>query len=349
MSVLEASALTTTEGGRNIWSRNGETFGTSRLSIHKRLKYAIASCARSALRQPDNMRLIFVIGPTGVGKTSLLPLLRQELARLADNDLAQASGCHGLATMTVPVGDMDGENWREYYLRSIEAVTSNDAKDNRDNGTDRPDGETCSPMHSLIGQRTEVLRHELERKFDAGRTRVLALDDAQHFLLSRRRPRDRMIFIGNLASTTGVVHLLLGTYDALPLTSLPAHLLWRSPVIHFPRYRREHAADWGSFHYVLRTIQEHMPFQEPPDLVSRIEYFYTASLGCVGILVDGLRGAVTDALADGCTTLPWKYIERWMGPGPGWGRLAYEIQGGEREMEAWQEHHQRQMNDSSLN
>ena len=66
---------------------------------------------RSALREPGGALLIFIIGPTGVGKTTLLTFIQQRLLRHAQDQLSHdpdygASyqiGCHGSLGSTVPL------------------------------------------------------------------------------------------------------------------------------------------------------------------------------------------------------------------------------------------------------
>lgn len=80
--------------------------------------------------------------------------------------------------------------------------------------------------------------------------------------------------------------------------------------IHFPRYHAGRESHRQQFVNLLYTFQERLPLPETPDLVSRWDYFYERSVGCVGVLKDWLTRSLALALEDDSPTLKLKYLER---------------------------------------
>jgi hypothetical protein len=58
--------------------------------------------------------------------------------------------------------------------------------------------------------------------------------------------------------------------------------------IHLGRYHAEIESQRQHFINALYTFQDRIPLTEKPDLVSKWDYFYERSIGCVGVLKDWL-------------------------------------------------------------
>jgi hypothetical protein len=107
----------------------------------------------------------------------------------------------------------------------------------------------------------------------------------------------------SLASLTGCVHVLIGTYELLPCRNLSAQLSRRSLDIHFRRYRIDNPDDVVAFQRVIFSFQRHLPLAQEPELWRDWEFCYMHSLGCVGILKDWFARALADVLDRGARTL----------------------------------------------
>jgi hypothetical protein len=114
----------------------------------------------------------------------------------------------------------------------------------------------------------------------------------------------------SLADQSDTVLVLIGTYDLLNLTNLNDQLSRRSYHIRFARYRADCEQDVQSFQAVLQTFQRHLPLRVEPDLVSRWDYFYEHSAGCVGILKIWLCDTLAVALEHDQKTLTEKYLHQ---------------------------------------
>ncbi|MBU0493748.1 MAG: ATP-binding protein [Chloroflexi bacterium] len=331
----------TTEFPRELLAQSVDSrlaYFQSKVVAHPRLKEAHRALLH-AIRQPSGAGLIFVFGPTGVGKTTLRLRVEQQLIAEALPDLAQDPGRVPVVGLEAVAPDSGNFNWKDYYTRALIALdepllahkTGGERSESIDYGVRgiRRDGlGQLVIAHNVVG--TE-LRRALEQGLRHRRPTAFIVDEAQHFkkVAGGRRLLDQMDTLKSLAGITGTVHVLVGTYELLGLADLSAQLSRRSVDIHFPRYRPDWAADITAFQSVLLTFQRHLPLREEPDLVGRYEYLYEHSVGCVGVLKQWLFRALAAALENGQETLTTADLERHVEPARKLLRLAREIQEGE--------------------
>ena len=156
------------------------------------------------------------------------------------------------------------------------------------------------------------LRQALEQALRHRRPAAVLIDEAQHFtkIASGRRLSDQLDCLKSLASLTGCVHVLIGTYELLPCRNLSAQLSRRSLDLHFRRYRVDNPDDVIAFQRVIFSFQRHLPLTQEPELWRDWEFCYTHSLGCVGILKDWFARALAAALERGAATLTRADLER---------------------------------------
>jgi hypothetical protein len=286
-----------------------------------------------AIHQPGTASLIFVFGPTGVGKTTLRCRLEQQLweAGLA---MGQDPGHIPVVGLEVVVADADRFRWRDYYQRALAAL-------------DEPmlDHKILPDhiLHKRVDLRdsgrykvTAELRWALEQALRHRRPIAFIVDEAQHFkrIANGRRLLDQMDTLKSLANMTGITHVLIGTYELLGFSQLSAQLDRRSLEIHFPRYHIDIPEEMLAFKRVLLTFQRHLPLVGEPDLLAQAEYFYERSVGCVGVLKDWLTRALAAALEDGQETLTKTVLERQALPTRKLLRMAREIREGEETLVA---------------
>jgi len=276
---------------------------------HPRLQETDAALQR-AITEPSGSPLIFVYGPTGVGKTTLRLRIEQRLKeaflKAADPD----EGRLPVVSLEAVSPDYGSFNWRDYYTRALLALA--------DPLVERKISEGARVIYRntlghYVGQTVNnELRHRMEQTLLYRRPSAVLIDEAQHFtkMGSGKKLIDQLDCLKSLASQTGCVHVLIGTYELLPCRNLSAQLSRRSLDIHFPRYRADQAADVAAFQRVVFSFQRHLPLEKEPELWSDWEYLYTHSIGCVGVLKDWFVRALNDALAEGASTLSKKHLER---------------------------------------
>src|SRR5262249_17530493 len=135
--------------------------------------------------------------------------------------------------------DHGGFYWRDYYTRALLALA--------DPLTDRKMNEGTKIIYRNTAGHTagravnSELRYRMEQALRYRRPPAILIDEAQHFtkMGSGKKLIDQLDCLKSLASQTGCVHVLIGTYELLPCRNLSAQLSRRSLDIHFPRYRVE--------------------------------------------------------------------------------------------------------------
>jgi len=303
---------------------------TTKVIAHPHLK-AVHDAVMQAIQQPSGAALLFVVGPTGVGKTTLRRRIEQQLI----SDFLPTLSEHPARIPVVGVEALAPEsgsfNWKDYYIRLLRALHEPLIGEKLDYGIRGMRENSAGQL--VIGPSVVVaeLRSTLEGCLRARQPAAVLIDEAQHLkkMTSGRRLLDQMDTLKSLASTTQTLHILIGTYELLGLTHLSGQLSRRSSELHFARYRFDDPDERQMFGRVLYTFQHQLPLAEAPDLVGQLEYIYERCVGCVGVLKTWLTQALAAALAEDASTLTRAMLDRWAIPLPSLMRMAREIADGE--------------------
>ena len=253
--------------------------------------------------------LVFVLGPTGVGKTTVRmrveDLLTQQMAPALNAD----PGRLPFASVEVVPPETGRFRWRDYFSRLLAAMNEPliELKTRRSAGcTQVPSSPPSMAGSAELGYAVEqALRHR--------HPPVVFVDEAQHLarIASGRRLSDQLDVIKSMANRTETVHVLLGTYELLAFRNLSAQLSRRSVDLHFQRYRADSAEDRRVFRSVLLTFQKQLPLTKAEtDLMAIWELLYERSVGCVGILKEWLMRACVRAIKHGAVALSREHLER---------------------------------------
>lgn len=306
----------------------------SKVVAHPRLK-EVHLAVMNAIRQPTGVLLILVMGPTGVGKTTLRLGIEKQLREDALPELEQDWGRIPVIGVEAVAPESGNFNWKDYYSRVLLALDEPMLGHRIDYGTRGLRRNVTGQLVVGHDVAAEQLRRTVEQSLHHRRPAAVIVDEAQHLkkVAGSRRLLDQMDTLKSLASTTGIVHVLVGTYELLGLASLSAQLSRRSIEIHFPRYRPDCTEDVVAFKRVLLTFQRHLPLAEEPNLVKRYDYFYERCVGCVGILKRWLDRALAFALQEGHDTLTSAVLERYEESTRRLLRMAWEIKEGEESLQ----------------
>src|SRR6266545_6770470 len=88
---------------------------------HPRLK-AVSAALWRAIEEPAGRALILVIGPTGVGKTTLRLRIEQELKQRFSTADEQDSGRIPVVGFEAVAPDSGSFSWKDYYRRGLRAL-----------------------------------------------------------------------------------------------------------------------------------------------------------------------------------------------------------------------------------
>lgn len=251
-----------------------------------------------AIREPGGAALIFVLGPTGVGKSTLLKRVTQKLLQEALPAMDINKGYIPIAGIEIKTPEDSNFDWNDFYVRALMALEEPmiDKKINR------------------TGARLK-LRLALESALRNRHPDAFYIDEAQNFgkVASGRKLQDQTDCIKSLANLAQTRFILCGIYELLPLRNLSGQLCRRSHSIHFPRYLADSERDLKAFRSALLTLQNHLPLPETPSLVEHWEFCYERSIGCIGILKDLLLRTLSATLerdGDKAVTLKLKDLEK---------------------------------------
>ena len=276
-----------------------------------------------AIREPAGFAHVLVYGPSGVGKTTMI----RQITRRLNGTTVDQNGSHGfreaggrngnsspMPLLLVETRPSDGGmfNRADYYRtalrflgepfyerRMMVDIDTEQSWEKKGRGRSKTSQFNDSPE----------LRQALEEAMSNRGVKAVILDEAQHLMkigsgASGGKLLDQLDWIKSMTNVTGVLHILIGTYELLNFRNLSGQASRRGLDIHFPRYLFQHEQDRQDFQGVLLALLRQVHLQvDIPALMQHWFYFYERSIGCVGVLKDWLIRAVAAAVHDGCDTL----------------------------------------------
>jgi hypothetical protein len=259
----------------------------------------------AAIQNSEPNSLVFVFGPTGVGKTTLRLKAEQILTAELRAELELDRGRLAVVSVEAIAPESGSFSWRDHFKRILLQMNE-------------PLIECKQELTAFVVRSparpkptTGEYRYGVEQALRFRRPAAVMIDEAQHIakIASGRRLLDQLDVIKSIANQTQTVHVLYGTYDLLAFRNLNGQVSRRSIDVHFPRYRAESSADRKAFVSVLHSFAQQLPLPEPPELANDWEFLYERSVGCVGVLKQWLVRALSVALRTGETTLSRRNLE----------------------------------------
>lgn len=267
---------------------------------------------RDEMTTVDPGTLIFVCGPSGIGKTTLLHRVEQKLTEEMRVELEQDLSRVPIVMVEALSPETGNFNWKDFYRRLL--LKLDEPGINRKIIPYLQAAEYQDQKRFFIGGRAAatVLRHSAEQVLKHRRPVALCIDEAQHLasITSGRKLQNQLDCIKSLSNITGIPIVLCGHYELLVFRNLSAQLSRRSVDIHFRRYRADDKKELQAFKNVVWSFERHLPLEEEPDLVGQWDYLYERSLGCVGVLKLWLSKALAAALKDGGGRLSSEHLRK---------------------------------------
>ena len=301
-------------------ARGAEQSGRSEAKLHQFRKVTVAHPHLLAARErliaaiSDSPRnsVVFVLGPTGVGKTTLRAKVEKDLTAELAPELKHDRGRLPVVSVEAVAPDTGNFSWRDHFKRLLDSMREPliDYKLDR-KGRPRGDKEHLFRFDPAARSSGAEFQYAVEQSLRYRRPAAVLIDEAQHLakMSSGRRLLDQLDVIKSIANCTKTPHVLVGTYDLLAFRNLSGQLSRRSIDVHFRRYRADRPAEAAIFVNVLRSFAAQLPVAEPPDLVKDWEFLYERSIGCVGIVKEWLVMGLSSMFGRGANQLERKDLE----------------------------------------
>jgi hypothetical protein len=301
---------------------------------HRKMEQVFAE-VQGAIRRRAGNGFVFVVGPTRIGKTTLLEYTVSNMLEESLDEMLKDVGCIPVAWMESSAYPR-GYDWKDHWVGCLEALsepligykTAQKEEYLKDEGYAR-----AFARESKTGR---ILRRAFEKSAKHRKLRVFCIDEAQHLTLvpSSKMYRAQLEIIKSVASRSRAMHVLFGTYDLLKLRNASGQLGSRAVTVHFDRYRPDCKNDVIDFADALLSLASYMPFREVPDLRKDLDYCFETSLGCIGLLKVWLTDALGAALEGGRKTLTRKDLETHEPPIDVLDKISIEIVQGEKKLES---------------
>lgn len=282
----------------------------------------------NAILFPEGASMVFVYGPTGVGKTTLLSNIIGRLSSMNNISIDARS----------PEQSVFG--WIDFYKRLLIKIDSTivGSKPNYNdfNIKRRADGKLHTDRQLSIAD----LRSAVIDAMFYAQTKVVIIDEFPHLKKgsSGARITDQMDAVKSFTdearkrlSEIGIapVFILAGTYDILNMLGVNGQSGRRSIDIHFPRYDLSNDKHVMAFKGVIRTFQLSMKLSQQPDLESMYKHLNVYCLGCVGTLKQILARTYNAAIIEDKSTITLEYIKKHVMSTRDMNKISREINEGE--------------------
>src|SRR6266516_5903936 len=167
---------------------------------------------RNTLREPGGALLIFIIGPTGVGKTTLLTFIEQRLLKLAQAQLSHDPDYVPVIKLDAMASSARQFRWPDFYTRALMAVSEPLIDYKVERGAVLPVFNERMGRHvppRLVGD-AAALQRSWEQVLKYRRPEAILIDEAQHFAKTAggTRLEDQLDHVKSLAIATKTMYVI---------------------------------------------------------------------------------------------------------------------------------------------
>lgn len=268
------------------------------LVTHQRFNEAL-SLIRNRILYPADSNLLFIVGPTGVGKSRLMATAQRMVVEMFRDELIEDSSRVPSVAFEVQATNVGNFAWAPFYA-DYQAELKVALPPSKEFMSDLPHVPRSQGPHQAV---LSAIAHR--------RPVVTFLDEANHLcqVSNARLLPQQLDKIKSIANRSKTLHVLFGTYELAALLDASAQLARRGHTFHFSRYRWEKQGELNAFMIMVKKFGSTLPLDHTLDLPSRADFIYERTLGCAGILKNWLMEALGRACRDGHTFIKLQDLE----------------------------------------
>lgn len=260
---------------------------------HPRVGEVIAEVDALAGLGAEN--IIMVVGPTGVGKSTLAVAIENRILKTHRQEMQANAGLIPVLRIEARATSESDFNWKLFYLDVLEALEGEVSTPAVAYGVNPMTNMVIKP-HGPTRNTAPALRKKVEQALKARGVKFLIIDEGGHFTnVSETKMKRQTDALKSLSNCAGCQIILLGSYDILDVSRLSAQLARRVKEIHFSRYRIDSIDDCIEFKSLLQYLENEADGYFKGLLTENAELLQNNTLGCIGTLMNLIRGFVSRA------------------------------------------------------
>jgi energy-coupling factor transporter ATP-binding protein EcfA2 len=279
--------------------------------MHQKLKIAFNKVFRT-IHEPAGASIILVIGPSGVGKSTLLSLIKKKILLESIQQMSADPGWVPIVCVEAPAPGKGTFRWKNFYKTILLAVDEPGIEQKIDYESDDISRNHQGKLMIGLKSTEDSLRFSMEKALIHRHPYTLAVDEFQHIgkMAGTELLQAHMDCVKSAVNMTKVPWTGFGTYQLLNFLELSPQLSRRTKIIHFPRYSLDCDKDINEFLRVLEHLQLKMPLVQTPPLRQKYwEFCYERSIGNIGTLIGWLTDAYDLCISGNATTLTFEHLQ----------------------------------------
>ena len=287
------------------------------------------------IRYAKEGAIIFLFGPTGIGKTTLMRyFLKKSYEAQMDALYADPGLIPFVMVEAVSPGSSKKFSWLDFHRRALQALAEPLVERKiqykmecvGQDGQGRITIDQREPEHAL--------KRSLEQGLKRRGVKALLIDEAQHIgsgCKTREQLYSQLEYIKSFSNLSKTAVVLIGTYDLIDFFNHNDQAARRSKRVHFSRYSQS-KAHTEDFTDIICWFIEKSPLECDLDIDKHYSYLYDGAIGCVGLLKSWFDSALTLACESGSKKLTIAHFEATEDAQGDPGTLYKALIGGERKL-----------------
>jgi hypothetical protein len=293
------------------------------------------------LNSPITERLIFVCGPSGVGKKEFIKNMTNHATNEFASSCLDSPGYIPIVNVEATAPEQGSFNFTNLWKQTL-ANLNEPLIDSKVSYTieNRPNlnGQYVPYSKMTKADYQEVLVNALNFRG----VKVMIINEAHHMLrvATSKKANWSIDLFKTLTNRSQTRIILVGTYELCAYLedlnyTVTDQISQRTKIVDFPRYHHNSADEINAFAKSAKKLLLHMPFEQTSENLvdSDWEFFYTYSLGCIGTLKNWFTDAYSLALASNSNALTLEHLNETRLPGKRLSRMLDSIRDGEHRME----------------